>query len=320
MIFKRHTHSPFLSRDSIPNHYPRFSDLSSVFNPGALRVNGQDLLMLRLQNRARETALLVARRSDCGSLTYAESLVSFRGLEMLPTAPYHVYDPRLSTLEGVHYIMMAMDFDSGCRLGLASTLDFEHFDFLGLVSEDDNRNGVLFPEKIQGRYARLDRPNQKQVQDGPLSGSMMHLSYSDDLLHWDRSHCIAKGRPHYWDELIGAGPPPVKTKQGWLLIYHGVALHYQPIYQVGVMLLDLANPAKVLARGRCNVLEPRELYECVGQVPNVVFPSGLVVDEFDADGFALPTTSLRLYYGAADTCVGLAEAVLSDLLKACTAP
>jgi len=128
------------------------------------------------------------------------------------------------------------------------------------------------------------------------------------------------GSPRYWDELIGPGPPPVKTRAGWLLIYHGVATHFASvnIYQAGAALLDLADPRIVLARSRDNILEPREPYELSGQVPNVVFPSGMIVEEYDDEGYARPDSLVRLYYGAADTCVGLAETTIQELID-CTA-
>jgi len=125
---------------------------------------------------------------------------------------------------------------------------------------------------------------------------------------------VISGRKHYWDEIMGAGPPPIKTREGWLLIYHGIAMHYAPIYQAGVVLLDLENPAKVIARGRYNILEPRDLYEVAGQVPNVVFPSGMTVDNYDEEGFALPNSNVHVYYGAADTVIGLARTTVAELI------
>jgi len=137
------------------------------------------------------------------------------------------------------------------------------------------------------------------------------------MLHWQPVAPLIEGRFHYWDEFIGSGPPPVKTRQGWLHIYHGVAGHFgsSNIYQAGVMLLDLNNPAKVLSRSWCNILEPRELYELTGQVPNVVFPCGIIVKEYDADGFAKGDSEVFVYYGAADTCVGLAVSTIHELIS-----
>ena len=124
------------------------------------------------------------------------------------------------------------------------------------------------------------------------------------------------GRLHYWDELIGPGPPPVKTPEGWLLVYHGIAMHFQSsnIYQAGAALLDIKNPSKVISRSKYNILEPREKYELMGQVPNVVFPSGMIVEEFDNDGMAEIESPVKIYYGAADTCVGIAGSTIGELI------
>jgi beta-1,4-mannooligosaccharide/beta-1,4-mannosyl-N-acetylglucosamine phosphorylase len=178
---------------------------------------------------------------------------------------------------------------------------------------------VLFPERIGGKYLRLERPNTVRLADGPTTGCQIVLAESTDLLHWRSVAPVMSGRAHYWDELIGSGPPPVKTRAGWLHIYHGIATHFGStnIYQAGAVLLDLANPSQVIARTRDNILEPRLPYELAGQVPNVVFPSGLIVQHSDDEGFAEPDSKIYLYYGAADTCVGLAICRVSDLIAAC---
>ncbi len=206
----------------------------------------------------------------------------------------------------------------GCSLGLAKTDDFNEYEFLGIISDGDTRNGVLFPEKINGKYLRFDRPNKVQLEGGPSSGNTIFLSESDDLLKWKAKKAVMSGRFHYWDENIGSGPPPVKTKEGWLHIYHGVAMHFASsnIYQAGVSLHDLNDPSIVISRSRYNILEPRELFELTGQVPNVVFPSGMIVEDFDEKGYALPESKVLIYYGAADTSVGLAVSTVKELIDA----
>ena len=314
-ILKRHPGNPVLSRSDIPGIPPDLLDVTSVFNPGAVKFKNRYLLMLRVQNRGRETFSLMAESKNGIDFEVKNRIIQFNGIETVKEKIYHCYDPRITEIDGIYYIMFAMDMDRTCRLGLAKTEDFEQFEFMGIVSENDNRNGVLFPEKVGGKYLKLDRPNVVQVTDGPKTGNSIVLSESDDLLNWKQVDVVISGRLHYWDELIGAGPPPVKTRQGWLQIYHGVALHLASIfiYQAGVMLLDLENPAEVIGRCPYNILEPRELYELTGQVPNVVFPSGMIVEDVDEEGFAEPESRVMVYYGAADTSVCLATSTVNTL-------
>jgi len=319
MVFRRHEANPIITREDIPAVSPELADVSSVFNPGAVAYKGRHLLMLRVQTRGRETRLMMAESADGRAFEVWPRVVEFKGLSRIMGAVYHVYDPRITRIGSDHFIMFAMDTDFGCRLGTARTSDFVTFDFLGLATKDDMRNGVLFPERIAGKHLRLDRPNKVRLPEGGTTGDEIWLSESDDLIKWDPVRRVISGRAHYWDELVGPGPPPVKTRAGWLLLYHGVATHFASsnIYQTGALLLDLADPSVVLARTRNNILEPRDPWEMVGQVPNVVFPTGLIVDEFDGNGFATMESPVTLYYGAADTCVCGATSTVGELVAAC---
>jgi beta-1,4-mannooligosaccharide/beta-1,4-mannosyl-N-acetylglucosamine phosphorylase len=232
---------------------------------------------------------------------------------------YHVYDPRITKIGGVYYVVFAADTASGCRLGAARTSDLRSYEPLGLDPTPDMRNGVLFPELFGGRFLRLDRPNRVSLPGGGTTGDEIMLSQSEDLTNWTTVAPVLSGRPHYWDELVGPGPPPIKTRAGWLEIYHGVARHFDScnIYQAGAVLLDLEDPSRVVARTRDNILEPRESYELVGQVPNVVFPTGMIAQNVDDGGFAEMNSPVYVYYGAADTCVSLAVSTVEDLIRAC---
>ncbi|MHC4218658.1 MAG: glycoside hydrolase family 130 protein [Planctomycetota bacterium] len=315
---ERSRRNPILTRGDIPSIPPHVVDVSSVFNPGAIRVDDRILLLLRVQTRGRETVLMPAESVDGEAFTVRPHLVEIKGLDAVEDTIYHVYDPRLTRLQDTTYMVFAADTDRGCRLGVAATDDLERFELIGFGG-DDVRNGVLFPEKIGGQYVRLERPNRTRLESGVTTGDAIVLAGSDDLINWTRIGPVMGGRPHYWDELIGSGPPPVKTRDGWLHIYHGVARHLVgcDIYQAGVCLLNLDDPSRVVARGRNNVLEPREPYEMVGQVPNVVFPTGMIVDDLDETGFARPQSPVRIYYGAADTVVAMATTTIGDLLAAC---
>lgn len=319
MTLTRSPENPILTRHDIPEVAPELRDVSSVFNPGAVRHRGTYLLLLRVQTRGRETRLLLAESADGVDFQVSPEIVRFDGIERVEERIYHVYDPRITELEGVYYVTFAADVDGGCRLGVARTESFERFEFLGFGTDRDIRNGVLFPERIGGKYLRLDRPNRVQLAGGPTSGDEIRLSESSDLVDWTPRDTVMRGRPHYWDERIGSGPPPVKTSHGWLHLYHGIATHFGSanIYQAGVVVLNLDDPSRVVARSRNNILEPRELYEQVGQVPNVVFPSGMIVERYDAAGFAEPDSRVLVYYGAADTCIGLATTTVRELLSCC---
>ncbi|MBN2088084.1 glycoside hydrolase family 130 protein [candidate division KSB1 bacterium] len=316
-MLKRYANNPIITREDIPSILPELVDVSSVFNPGAIKFNDKYLLILRVQNRGRETFMMVAESNDGKKFQVRPMIVHFQGIEKISEPIYHCYDARITRLEGVYYIMFAMDMEAGCHLGLARTTDFDYFEFMGITTQEDSRNGVLFPERINGKFMRLDRPNKMKLAGGPTSGNTICLSESDDLVHWRLVSPIMSGRFHYWDELIGAGPAPIKTEKGWLQIYHGVATHFgsSNIYQAGVVLLDLKEPSKVIARSRYNILEPRELYELVGQVPNVVFPSGAIVEKIDPDGFANLDSPVYIYYGTADTSVGLAQTTVKQLIQ-----
>lgn len=332
MIFRRYVQGPRITREMMPPiRLPgggELRDPSSVFNPGAIGREGADHLLLRVQSRGRHTHLVPAlldagrrrriadRATRCEDLDRIESEIG----EIL-----HLYDPRLTDLDGELYVVTAADTPHGCRLliwtagggddGFAGLTRLEP---AGSLHDRDTRNGVLFPARIGGRYAMLHRPNETGAAGDPASGSGIVLSTSDDLRSWDEGRAVLQGRPARWDERVGSGPPPVRVREGWLHLYHGIATHFASVnlYQAGVALLDADDPSRVIARGTENVLEPREIYETTGQVPNVVFPSGWTVSPVSADGVAPPEARVRVYYGAADTCVGLAETTVAALVAA----
>ncbi len=318
---RRLKENPLISRASVPASRSDLADVSSVFNPGAIKLNGHTLLLLRVQNRGRETLLVRATAPDGINFTLHPEPTEVTGLEALGRKVYHIYDPRITRIARQLYVTVSVDTDRGCYAVLTRTEDLTRLEYIATMGDSEARNGVLFPEQIGGRYLGLIRPNQQITGKTVLSGDEIRLVESTDLKNWQPVGSVMRGRLHYWDELIGSGPPPIKTREGWLHIYHGIATHFQSanVYQAGVCLLDLHDPSTVIARSRYNILEPRADYELVGQVPNVVFPTGLTVEEFDAEGFATPRGKVVVYYGAADTVVAAAEATVQELLDQCFA-
>ncbi|MDF1800598.1 MAG: glycoside hydrolase family 130 protein [Planctomycetota bacterium] len=324
-MLRRSHENPVLTRADVPAS-TGLVDPSSVFNPGAVELGGRVHLMLRVQARSRATSLVMASSLDGRRFEVAPKVVELEGLEREARSLHHVYDARLTRVRAddggeAVVVIFAADMDDACRLGVARSRDLERFEFLGF-SETPSRNGVLFPEKVGGRWLRLERPNLVVDGAGVATGDAVRLAWSDDLVTWELDDTpLFEGRWRYWDELIGPGPPPIRTTRGWLCLYHGVATHFASanIYQAGAVLLDGADPSRVIGRTWDNLLEPRELYEQVGQVPNVVFPSGAVVRGLEPGATACDDDELLVYYGAADTCVGLAMAKVGQLVEACLA-
>ena len=192
--------------------------------------------------------------------------------------------------------------------GLAMTRDFRHFRRLGRITSPvlDDRDVILFPEKVNGRYALLHRPKEWIGAAYGVKEPSIWIKFSDDLLCWEDkpSKLLITGRPGSWEEKIGGSTPPLLTPEGWLMLYHGVADGGLSHYSVGAMLLDAEDPAVVLARTPEPILEPQMPYELQGFYNGCVFPTGNVVK----DGI------LYVYYGAADKYVGVATCPLQELL------
>ena len=176
---------------------------------------------------------------------------------------------------------------------------------IAIISEPENKDGVLFPQKINGKYARLDRP---------VAGGLgnIWISFSDDLLSWGNHKCVMTIRDDHWDSWrIGASSQPIKIDDGWLIIYHGVKVASGgPIYRLGAAVLAEDDPSRVLCRSAIPILAPREYYERVGDVNNVVFSCGAILED---DG-----QELKIYYGASDTSICIGTANINELMQFCT--
>jgi predicted GH43/DUF377 family glycosyl hydrolase len=274
---------------------------------GAVKFDGKYLMLCRVESIGISNYFIPAVNEDGYHFKVRREPIRLpEDEEFKKYTDQMIYDPRITEIEGVYYILFAAHSSYGVRIGMIKTHDFEKFESCGFISEPDNRNGVLFPERIRGLYARLDRPIL------PDDCGDIWISCSPDLVFWGKSKCVFKRGTHghwYWKK-IRAGAVPVKTKRGWLEIWHGVhaMAGYQYIYHLGVMLLDLDDPAEIVARAQAPILSPREQYERVGLTSNVVFTSGAI---FEEDG------EVKIYYGGADTVQCVATARLDDLIQAC---
>jgi len=214
------------------------------------------------------------------------------------------YDPRVCAIDGTYYVAWCNGYH-GPTIGLATTHDFKRYEQLENAFLPYNRNGVLFPTKINGNFAMLSRPSDQ----GHTPFGDIFYSESPDLCYWGKHRFVmgAKGSPWWQDTKIGAGPTPIATPEGWLMIYHGVANTCNGmVYSMGAALLDLDQPWKVRYRTSHYLLAPEAPYETVGFVPNVLFPCAALHDE--------PTGRIAIYYGAADTVTSLAFTRIDLLL------
>jgi beta-1,4-mannooligosaccharide/beta-1,4-mannosyl-N-acetylglucosamine phosphorylase len=216
----------------------------------------------------------------------------------------HAYDPRVTWLEDRYYVTWCNGYH-GPTIGLGYTHDFETFHQLDNAFLPFNRNGVLFPRRIGGSYALLSRPSD----NGHTPFGDIFYSESPDLIHWGRHRHVMAPIPWTWQSTkVGAGPTPIETPEGWLLIYHGVLTSCNGyVYSMGAALLDLDQPWKVIARGKDYLLSPQVPYEQVGDVPNVTFPCAALVDQ--------ALDRLTIYYGGADTVVCMAHGSLSEVVE-----
>ncbi len=267
--------------------------------------DGEYILLLRVED-LRGRSVFALARSDDG---YHFSVEPEPVMEPSDVEPFKTYekrgieDPRITEIDGIYHIMYTAYSEYGPCLALATTLDFKTFTRFGIISEPDNKDGVLFPKKIGGRYARLDRPHS-------ALGNMW-LSYSDDLRMWGDSRVVMTGCGGRWDcDRIGASAPPIETPEGWLEIYHGVKMTSGgPVYRLGVALLDLEDPSIVLVRSAIPILSPREYYERIGDVGNVVFSCGTIAHGHNGN--------LMVYYGAGDTCICVGTTSVEELICRC---
>jgi len=297
-LFTRHPGNPLLS----PERWPY--SINAVMNAGATRIGDETVLLCRVEDRRGFSHLTCARSPDGVSNWIVDDHPALVYDGTHAEEEWGLEDPRVTYVEELgRWIITYTAFGrEGPGVSLAQTQDFKTFERLGMVMSPEDKNAVLLPRRIGGDWVLFHRPTS-------VHGADVWLSRSSDLKSW-RSPELVLGRRQggWWDsERVGMGPPPLETEHGWLVVYHGVRQTVAGgLYRAGLALLDLEEPANVLRRSEEWVLGPGADYEVSGDVPNVVFPCGLVHHR--------ESEKLFLYYGAADTRIGLATAGYSEVL------
>ncbi len=299
-LISRYQGNPILTKDDIP--YP----VQTVHNAGVTKFDGRYMMLFRSHLDTGRSIIGLAESEDGFNFTACPEpfIVPSKEPRFCEYEEYGVEDPRITPLEGAYYITYSTYSRYGVRTGLAKTSDFQSLERVALITEADYRNTILFPEKINGRYVRLDRPH---TEINPWS---IWISYSPDLRHWGDSSLIIKPIAYHWDQAkIGPGAPPIRTNKGWLNIYHGVFPTMDGhVYRLGVALHKLDDPAEILGVADRWILQPEDPWEVVGYVHNVVFTCGAVPED---DG------TLKLYWGGVDKVICAGTAVIDELVDLC---
>lgn len=301
ILFKRYKYNPILT----PSMWPY--KVNSVFNAGATIYDNKVLLLVRVEDMRGFSHLCKAVSKD-GYTNWVidKEPTMLPKPDEFPEEKYGIEDPRIVKLEdGKTYAIAYTAYSAGGPLvSLATTEDFKTFRRYGVARTPDDKDASLFPRKFGNRWVLIHRPSPTYYS----LGAHMWISYSPDLKHWGDSTIVLPARKgSWWDAYkVGLGPQPIETSEGWLIIYHGVKTTASgSIYRLGLALLDLDDPSKVIKRCDDWVFGPSEIYERVGDVPDVTFPCGAVVHK----------DNLMMYYGAADTTMAVATASLKEVLK-----
>lgn len=300
-VLRRHPENPILTSGQFPR------PVNSVFNAGAVKHGDQYLLLNRVEDLTGSSCLWLARSDD------GVHFVPDPEAAMLPATEepfrtverFSLEDPRITRIDDAYYITYVAYSKYGCVTALARTDDFEQYERVAIMTLPDDKDVVLFPEKIGGRYAKLDRPMTRRPSVGDV-----WISFSHNLVYWGDPRPVMKPRPRKWDEYkIGGGAPPIRTPHGWLEIYHGVrSTAAGLLYRLGAALLDLEEPWRVVGRAAGAILSPVAPEDFLGNVGNVVFSCGAILED---DG------ELKVYYGAADQVMCLATAPVDDVIALC---
>ena len=295
-LFKRYEGNPILTPDVWP--YP----INSVFNPAAVKIDGEVLLLNRVEELCGFSHLTCARSKNGLTDWIVDEKPTMKADSNTKEEKWGLEDPRIVWLEEQkQYAITYVSFsEGGPVVSLAITKNFRTFARLGGLLPPEDKDACLFPRRFNGRFALIHRPIVR-------GEAHIWLSLSPDLKHWGDHRILFKTRTAYWDaSRIGLACQPIELPEGWLVFYHGVrTTTSSQIYRIGMALLDLYEPWRVLRRSEEWVLGPKEYYERIGDVNDVTFVSGAVVME--------EANQLYLYYGAADDKVAVAMADMDQI-------
>ncbi|RKX27022.1 MAG: glycosidase [Candidatus Zixiibacteriota bacterium] len=297
----RYSKNPILTKEDVPYR------VATVHNAGAVKHDGKYILLFRSHLYNGRSIIGQARSTDGFRFEVNPEpfLTPDRSGPFAEYEEYGVEDCRICAMPGDSYLLTYSAYSRhGVRIMLARTTDFLSVEKIAAISQADMRNVVVFPQKFNDQYVRLDRPHTE------ISPWSIWISYSPDLIHWGNSRVIMKPQQYHWDEMkIGPGATPIRTDAGWIHIYHGVfSTMSGGVYRLGVALHDLEDPSKILGVADDWILQPEQPWEISGYVPNVVFSCGAIAEQ---DG------TILLYWGGADSVMCVGTITASTLVQLC---
>ena len=292
----RYDANPIIQRDILPTS-------NSVFNSAAVPFGDGFAGVFRVDDKARNMELHAGFSKDGINWDINPERITFEtDIPEMQTFCYG-YDPRVVFIEDRYYVTWCNGYKYRPTIGVAYTYDFKTFHQLENAFLPFNRNGVLFPRKINGNFAMLSRPSDS----GHTPFGDIYYSESPDMTFWGKHRHVMSPSMGWESTKIGAGPIPIETSEGWLTFYHGVLTSCNGfVYSFSAALLDKDEPWKPVKRGKEYLISPQKLYECVGDVPNVTFPCANLVDA--------KTGRIAIYYGCADTCTSLCFTTVDDVI------
>ena len=344
-IAKRFAENPLLSPGDLPSS-GKGLQITCLLNPGVFQYEGKTWLIVRVAERPEQkentisfpvltetgsTKIIEIQKDDPALKATDARVINYKGVEYLTTLSHlrllcsddgiRFYEPdgypllvgegalqtfgvedcRVTFLDGKYYLTFTAVSDNGVGVGLRTTTDWKNFQSHGMILPPHNKDVAIFEEKINGLYYALHRPSSVDI-----GGNYIWLASSPDAVHWGNHQCIIKTRKDSWDSArVGAGAAPIKTGKGWLEIYHGA--NHQHQYCLGAFLLDIDDPAKVIARTESPIMVPAEQYEVSGFFGHVVFTNGHIVHP-DGD-------TITVYYGASDEFVCAANFSIKEIFS-----
>jgi predicted GH43/DUF377 family glycosyl hydrolase len=307
-LLKRHPSNPLLNVKD-------YDGIAQIYNPSPVIFGDETILLISVVEHAAKRGFgrdvgqtRIARSKDgVHFVLETEDFIQTQSDDYPYNLYHHFIDNRVTKIDDTYYIVtpvMVNGFDSPVGM-LGKTTDFKTYERIDIITQPKNRGASLFPEKINGKYYKLDRPGGGDGGNGEI-----WISASEDLIHWGEFKPVLAANYRFWNVQKIGPTPPIKTDKGWLDIIHGV---FTPAggtyYFIGAMLLDLNEPWKVIGKTNSYILGPEEEYEKHGNCDNTVFPCGAIAD-YEKD-------ELKLYYGACDNAICLATGSLSEIVDAC---